>query len=86
MRFVPFPVFSISGTLVFFSNYLYEIAGKCTGLKVNTDLGSNPASTTYCCMPLGRPELLGFVVCLYVYFFLCFLVYYKFTNLSASIY
>lgn len=47
-------VFFILRALVFSSNCFFDIEGKCTGLKVKTNLDSNPASATYWLCAFGQ--------------------------------
>lgn len=77
---VPIPVFFILRALVFSSNCFFDIEGKCTGLKVKTNLDSGPVSATYWLCAFGQAWASGFYVCLFLSFFLSFLNYHKFTN------
>lgn len=66
---VPIPVFFILRALVFPSNCFFDIEGKCTGLKVKTNLDSGPASAIYWLCAFDRPECQGFMfVCLFLFF------------------
>lgn len=62
MGLVPVPVFFVLRTLVFFSNYFFDVESKCTGL-----MQILPLQLTGC-VPLGRPEFRGFLFVCFSFF------------------